>query len=187
MKSEAAPGFEPGIRVLQTHALPLGYAAAGGAPGPAPTRDGVGTSRAGRRQFGRAGAGLLIASARVKWWLLFGGGGLGAMLRFALATWVDQRLGPPFPWGTLAVNLSGCFAVGLLATLADEGGWLSPSARLFLVPGVLGGFTTFSTFGLESWRALAEGQPGVAFGNIAASVLGGLVAVVAGVVAGRAL
>ena len=109
------------------------------------------------------------------------------MLRFALAGWVDQRLGPPFPWGTLAVNLTGCFAVGLVATLADEGGWLSREARLFLVPGVLGGFTTFSTFGLESWRALAEGQPGVALGNAAASVLGGLVAVVAGVLAGRAL
>src|SRR5262245_59268389 len=97
---EAAPGFEPGIRVLQTHALPLGYAAAGRAPGPAPTRDGVGSAGALPRQFARAGGGLLIASARVKWWLLFGGGGLGAMLRFALAGWVDQRLGPPFPWGT---------------------------------------------------------------------------------------
>ena len=129
---------------------------------------------------------LLIASPPVKWWLLFGGGGLGAMLRFAFATWVDQRLGPPFPWGTFAVNTTGCFAVGLLATLADEGGWLSPPARLFFIPGVLGGFTTFSTFGLESWRAFAEGQPGIALGNLVASVLGGLIAVVAGVLAGRA-
>ncbi len=124
----------------------------------------------------------------MKWWLLFAGGGFGAMLRFALATGVDQRLGPPFPWGTFVVNLSGCFAIGLLATLADEGGWLSPSARLFLIPGVLGGFTTFSTFGLESWRAIADGEPGVALANLAASVIGGLAAVVvAGVVAGRAL
>lgn len=109
------------------------------------------------------------------------------MLRFALASWVDQRLGPPFPWGTFVVNLSGCFAIGLIATLADENGWLSREVRLFLVPGVLGGFTTFSTFGLESWRAIAEGQGGVALVYALASVLGGLVAVVAGVLAGRAL
>jgi CrcB protein len=123
----------------------------------------------------------------VKWWLLFVGGGIGAALRFALATWVDQRLGPPFPWGTFAVNASGCFAVGLIATLADEGGWLSPAARLFMVAGVLGGFTTFSTFGLESWRLLTEGETVAALANLAASVGGGLAAVVAGVLCGRAL
>jgi CrcB protein len=123
----------------------------------------------------------------MKWWLLFSGGGLGAMLRFALAGWVDQRLGPPFPWGTFVVNVSGCFVVGLVATLADEAGRLSPEARLFFIPGVLGGFTTFSTFGLESWRAFTEGQSAIALAYLAASVLGGLVAVAAGVITGRAL
>jgi CrcB protein len=129
---------------------------------------------------------LLIAFALVQWWLLFGGGGIGAVLRFALASWVDQRLGPPFPWGTFVVNLSGCFAIGVIATLADENGWLSREVRLFLVPGVLGGFTTFSTFGLESWRAIAEGHGGVALAYALASVGGGIVAVVAGVLAARA-
>jgi CrcB protein len=123
----------------------------------------------------------------VKWLLVFVGGGLGAALRVAMATWVDQRLGPPVPWGTLAVNASGCFAVGLLATLADEGGLLTPAARLFAVAGVLGGYTTFSTFGLETWRLLAEGEALAALGNAAASLAGGLLAVVAGVLAGRAL
>jgi CrcB protein len=123
----------------------------------------------------------------VRWLLVFIGGGLGAMLRVAAALWVDQRLGPPFPWGTLVVNLSGCFAVGLLATLADERSFFSPPARLFLVAGVLGGYTTFSTFGLETWRLLAEGHALGALANAAASLAGGLVAVVAGVLAGRAL
>jgi CrcB protein len=123
----------------------------------------------------------------VKWLLVFVGGGIGAMLRVAAALWVDQRLGPPFPWGTLAVNVTGCFAVGLVATLADERALLSPPARLFLVAGVLGGYTTFSTFGLETWRLLAEGEALAALGNAAASLAGGLLAIVAGVLAGRAL
>jgi CrcB protein len=123
----------------------------------------------------------------MKWLLVFVGGGIGAMLRVAAALWVDQRLGPPFPWGTLAVNVTGCFAVGLVATLADERALLSPPARLFLLAGVLGGYTTFSTFGLETWRLLAEGEALAAVGNAAASLAGGLVAVVAGVLAGRAL
>jgi CrcB protein len=53
----------------------------------------------------------------VKWLLLFLGGGLGASLRFALATWVDQRAPVSFPWGTLAVNAVGCFAIGLVAVI----------------------------------------------------------------------
>jgi CrcB protein len=106
----------------------------------------------------------------VKWLLLFLGGGCGAMLRFAPA-----------------VDAAGCFAVGLIATLADEGGWLSPTARLLLVPGLLRGFTTFSAFGIETWRLLADGAQAVAFGYLAASVGGGLACVAAGVVLGRAI
>jgi CrcB protein len=123
----------------------------------------------------------------VKWWLVFVGGGLGAVLRIAAALWVDQRLGPPFPWGTFVVNATGCFAVGLVATLADERALLSPPARLFLVGGILGGYTTFSTFGLETWRLLAEGQPLPALANAAASLVVGLLAVIAGVLLGRML
>ena len=123
----------------------------------------------------------------MKWIWLFLGGGFGAALRFALAAWVDQRWGPPFPWGTFAVNAVGCFAVGLIATLADEHGSIPPHARFFLVAGVLGGFTTFSTFGLETWRLIEEGSALVALANVLGSVAAGLAAVVAGVVIGRSL
>ena len=121
----------------------------------------------------------------MKWLALFAGGGLGAVLRFAL--WVDERAPVAFPWGTLAVNVSGCFLIGLVATLADEHRLLTPLARLFLVAGVLGGFTTFSTFGLETWRLAEEGLSRLALWNILASLGATLVAVIAGVWLGRNL
>jgi CrcB protein len=123
----------------------------------------------------------------VKWLLLFLGGGVGASLRFALATWVDQRAPITFPWGTLAVNAAGCFAIGLLATLADEHHLLTAGARLFLVAGVLGGFTTFSTFGFETWQLLEDGAAWAAIANALGSVAVGLVAVIIGALIARQL
>ena len=109
------------------------------------------------------------------------GGGLGAVLRYGLALWVDERAASAFPWGTLAVNAAGCFGIGVVATLADHHQLVSPTVRLFLVTGLLGGFTTFSTFGLDTWRLVEDGQGLLAAGNAVASVLAGLAAVVAGV------
>ncbi len=123
----------------------------------------------------------------MKWLLLFVGGGLGASLRFALAAWVDARAPVAFPWGTLAVNAVGCFAIGLLATFADEHHLLSAGGRLFLVAGVLGGFTTFSTFGLETWTLIEDGAFPLAVANAVGSVVVGLFAVIAGVVIARQL
>ena len=117
----------------------------------------------------------------MKWWLLFAGGGAGSVLRYAVGLWVEARTGPGFPWGTFAVNVSGCFLIGVLATLADEHAWITPAARLALVTGVLGGFTTFSTFGLETWELVEDGRALLALANAAASVLMGLAAVVIGV------
>jgi fluoride exporter len=117
----------------------------------------------------------------MKWWLIFAGGGLGSMLRYAVGLWVEARVGPGFPWGTFAVNISGCFLIGVLATLADEHAWITPAARLALVTGFLGGFTTFSTFGLETWELVEDGLVGFAAANAAASVVVGVAAVVAGV------
>lgn len=121
----------------------------------------------------------------MKWLLLFAGGGLGSLLRFALATLVDTRAGPPFPWGTLAVNVAGCFLIGLVATLADERSLLTPPLRLFLVAGVLGGFTTFSTFGMETWRLIEDGELVSALLNPLASMGFGMIALIAGVLIGR--
>lgn len=113
----------------------------------------------------------------MRWWILFVGGGLGAMMRFALALWVDARAPVPFPWGTWVVNVSGCFAIGLVATLADEHRLLSPSLRLFLVAGLLGGFTTFSTFGLETLSLLRDQRLLSALGYVGGNVLAGFGAV----------
>ncbi len=115
------------------------------------------------------------------WLLLLRGGGLGAILRFALALWIDERVGVHFPWGTLAVNVAGCFGIGVVATLADEHALVSPTLRLFLVTGLLGGFTTFSAFGMETWQLVENGHALTALGNATASVVAGLAAVVVGV------
>jgi len=123
----------------------------------------------------------------VKWLILFVGGGLGAVLRFALAGWVEARTASPFPWGTLVVNGAGCLLIGLLASWADVRGALPPGARLFLIAGMLGGFTTFSTFGLETWRLLEQGSWPAALANAGGSLVVGLVAVALGVVVGREL
>ncbi len=123
----------------------------------------------------------------MRWLILFAGGGLGAVLRFGLALWIDARMTSSFPWGIWVVNLSGCFAIGLAVTLADEHRLLTPTLRLFLVAGVLGGFTTFSTFSLEAWQLVEDGLAGLALAYVAASLIGCLAAVVLGVLGGRAL
>src|SRR5258706_3270752 len=94
----------------------------------------------------------------MKWWLLFAGGGAGTMLRYALGLWVEARTGPGFPWGTFAVNVTGCFAIGVLATLAHEH-WISPAAPPALVTRVLRGFTTLSAFGVANWPLVRDRCP----------------------------
>jgi CrcB protein len=128
---------------------------------------------------------ISLASRRVRWLILFAGGGIGAILRFGLALWVDQRAQVPFPWGTLAVNVAGCFAIGLIATFADEHHALAPGVRLFLVAGVLGGFTTFSTFGLETLRLFEDGLFALALLNAFGSLGASLFAVLAGIALAR--
>ena len=123
----------------------------------------------------------------MKWLVLFAGGGVGAALRYALGLWVDERTGPGFPWGTFAVNVAGCFAIGVLATMADEHAWISPPARLLLVTGLLGGFTTFSTFGMETWQLVEDGAGWLALANAGGSVVAGVAAVVLGAVLTRQL
>jgi CrcB protein len=123
----------------------------------------------------------------VKWVLLVVGGGIGSALRYALALGVDARVGLRFPLGTLAVNLCGCFAIGVFASLADLRGTISPSLRLFLVTGLLGGFTTFSAFGMETFQLLQDGRAAAALANAAGSVVLGVCAVAAGVWLVRAI
>jgi len=119
----------------------------------------------------------------VTWALVFVGGGLGALLRYELGGLVQARAGAAFPWGTFAVNALGCLAIGVLATWIDERGGASAAARAFLIAGLLGGFTTFSAFGLETWRLVEDGRALAAAGNAGASV----VVCVAAVALGAAL
>lgn len=90
-----------------------------------------------------------------------------------------------FPWGTLAVNIGGCFVIGLLFGLGETRQLFSPQARLFLLVGVLGGFTTFSTFGLESFNLLRDGEAARALANVALHIIVGLGAVWAGILCSR--
>jgi CrcB protein len=83
--------------------------------------------------------------------LVFVGGGIGSVLRYALATGVQRTAPGPFPSGTVVVNFAGCFAIGLVGALGLERAAISPEARVFLMVGILGGFTTFSSF---AWEAL---------------------------------
>ena len=103
------------------------------------------------------------------------GGALGSMARFKLSGWVlHQTPNWRFPAGTLAVNLIGCFIAGLLAGMAVKQDVFTPEARVFLFTGLLGGFTTFSAFGLETLLLLKRGEAGVAIANVAISVVVGL-------------
>lgn len=107
------------------------------------------------------------------------GGAAGAVARYLLGHWTTDAAAPQaFPLGTFVVNLTGCLAVGLLAGLAERHpGWLSPDLRLLLFVGLLGGFTTFSAFGLETVQLLRRGDWLLAAGYAGGSVLLGLAAV----------
>ncbi len=103
------------------------------------------------------------------------GGALGAGARHLVGATMLARLGPGFPWWTLTVNIVGGLLMGLLVgILVKTGG--SEQLRLLLGVGVLGGFTTFSAFSLESWQMIEGGQMTVAIGYAGASVIGSVVA-----------
>lgn len=105
------------------------------------------------------------------------GGALGSVARFKLAGWVYQSYAEwTFPVGTFAVNVLGCFAIGFLAALSEESGIISADTRAFLFTGIIGGFTTFSAFGLETFNLLRRGEFLIASSYVALSVLIGLLA-----------
>lgn len=109
------------------------------------------------------------------------GGALGAIARWKLGGWLlHLTVQEKFPYATFAVNVVGCLVIGVLAGLAERHGMFAQSTRLFLFTGLLGGFTTFSAFGLETLFLLRRGDPWVAALYVVASVLVGLAAVWAG-------
>ncbi len=114
-------------------------------------------------------------------------GALGTLARYGLSGLAHQLLGARFAWGTLAANLLGCLILGALMQLALTTDALPPGWRVPLAIGFCGAFTTFSTFGYETLRFIEDGAWGLAVGNVAANLLGGLALVWLGFVAARAL
>lgn len=100
------------------------------------------------------------------------GGAAGSVARYACSAAALRWLGMGFPWGTLLVNVTGSFAIGILASLATSDGrpLLGPDARALVLVGVLGGFTTFSSFSLETLNLVRTGALGAALLNVAGSV-----------------
>ena len=114
--------------------------------------------------------------------ILFGGGA-GSLLRYFVSTAIASRIGARIPWfGTLVVNVSGCFIIGLLMTLLTERWQPHPNWRFLLVVGFLGGYTTFSTFEYETFRVAQDGARWMALLNVISSVVLGYVAVWIGAV-----
>lgn len=106
------------------------------------------------------------------------GGALGSVGRFALSGFVAHHWGETFPWGTLIVNVLGSFVIGFFATLTSPDGRMlvSSGGRQFFMTGVLGGFTTFASFSLQTLNLARDGEWWQAGGNVAASVGACLVA-----------
>lgn len=122
--------------------------------------------------------------------LVFTGGGIGSVCRYLLTTHIGARFGTVFPWGTLTVNTIGSFLMGLIMgvlLLLTERAEISLAepARLLLTVGFLGGFTTFSSFSLETLTLMRGGSTFYVFANIAANILLGLLTAWLGLMAAR--
>lgn len=113
------------------------------------------------------------------------GGGVGAVARYLITVWAVERIGPFFPYGTLIVNVAGCFLIGLFMALAADKVITNPQWRLLAVSGFLGGLTTFSSFGYETVKLANEGEPIFAFYNVLLNCLIGLAATWLGMGASR--
>jgi fluoride exporter len=105
------------------------------------------------------------------------GGGVGAVARYALGTAISTRFGGRFPMGTMVINVTGSFLIGLLMVLITERLQPHPNWRLLLVVGFLGGYTTFSSFEFETYQAIRDGGHWIAAAYVMGSVLLGYVGV----------
>jgi CrcB protein len=114
------------------------------------------------------------------------GGAIGSVLRWAVIVVAGARLGAAFPWGTMIVNVAGSFVIGVVAELATGPiAGVSPAVRLFLATGICGGFTTFSTYSLDTLTLARDGSHLQAAAYLVASIVLGLVAAYLGIVAAR--
>lgn len=116
---------------------------------------------------------------------LFLGGGIGTISRYFISGTMQSLLGARFPYGTLIVNLLGCFLIGLLTVVLDQKFQMAPNLRLIVIVGFLGAFTTFSTFIFETANLIRDGQSLTAFLNVAVSVVIGFTVFRMGVLLGQ--
>jgi fluoride exporter len=127
------------------------------------------------------------ASDLLKYLLVGIGGCLGSILRFWLGSYIGGKMGARFPYGTLVINITGSFLIGLIfALLTVRTNW-GPNWRYLILIGFIGGYTTFSSFEYETLRMIQDGQIGLGLLYVATSVVIGFVAVWGGMIAGRAI
>ncbi|MBD9646771.1 fluoride efflux transporter CrcB [Ensifer sp. ENS09] len=119
--------------------------------------------------------------------LVGAGGAIGSMLRYLVGLWAVHRLGSGFPWGTLGVNITGSFLIGVLAEVIMRKFGASPDMRVFLITGVLGGYTTFSAFSLDAITLFERGDVMLSAAYVLASVALSILAVFSGLALMRAI
>jgi CrcB protein len=113
------------------------------------------------------------------------GGAIGSMLRYGVSVWMVDKTGPGFPWHTALINVVGSFLIGVVAVYTQSSIGFSPLIRAFAMVGILGGFTTFSTFSYDTLTLLSDGANGLALAYSAGTVILGLSAAAGGMAIAR--
>ncbi len=116
----------------------------------------------------------MLCRPMTRFLLVCAGGALGSGARYLVGSWVALHWGTTFPWGTLAINLAGSFLISVVMVLGLEAGWLGADLRILLAVGVLGGFTTYSSFNYETLALAQRGATGLAAVYVAATILGAM-------------
>lgn len=121
----------------------------------------------------------------IKTLVVFAGGGIGSVLRYLMSGWMYALFGADFPYGTFAVNIIGSFVIALFLTVAEDRFLVSPEMRAFVAIGILGGFTTFSSFTYETLALFRDGSFFFGATNIVASISVALFAAWLGILIGK--